>query len=194
MDGQKFCHVCGKSIDRLDVRTVTKFRMAKFCSRACASRSRAPRSLVERFWEKVWITAPSECWLWTASRHPSGYGMIGIPGGKHRYARRVSLEIATGSPIPPGKCVRHACDNPPCVNPAHLSVGSAADNAADAVSRGRTTAGERSASAKLSTDKVRLIRWLVAEGAQISLVARHFAVSPGAIAAIRDRKTWSHVS
>jgi hypothetical protein len=92
----------------------------------------------DRFWPKVDRGGSDECWEWIGSRHPDGYGRIGA-GGKHGgtiYAHRASWEIH-GNKIPNGLCVLHHCDNPPCVNPAHLFLGTQADNIKDKVAKGR---------------------------------------------------------
>src|SRR4051812_22074657 len=88
---------------------------------------------MERFWSKVDKTG--ECWLWTAYRDAAGYGRFGL-AGKVQKAHRVSYELAVG-PIPAGAHVLHSCDNPPCVNPDHLRVGSRIDNMRDKFMRGR---------------------------------------------------------
>ncbi len=95
--------------------------------------------LAERFWPKVDKRGDDECWEWTGGRHPSGYGQIWIGGkyGSHIYAHRASWEI-NGHKIPDGMCVLHHCDNPPCVNPAHLFIGTQADNMRDKQAKGRT--------------------------------------------------------
>jgi hypothetical protein len=101
-----------------------------------------PRTpLAERFWPKVAKTTPDACWLWLASR-TQRYGAIGI-GGKSSpalKAHRVSWELHFG-PIPPGLHVLHKCDTPKCVNPAHLFLGTQADNVADMVKKGRRRGG-----------------------------------------------------
>ena len=90
----------------------------------------------DRFMAKVDVRDPDDCWLWTGAVS-SGYGTIRGDDGKTKKAHRVALEIALGRPIDPGKFVCHTCDNPPCVNPAHLYEGTAQDNSDDAVVRGR---------------------------------------------------------
>jgi hypothetical protein len=92
-------------------------------------------SLSVRFWEKVRIASKDECWLWTASLNNKGYGKIG-EGKKILLAHRVSWELHFG-PIPDRLCVLHKCDNPKCVNPDHLFLGTQKDNAQDMVRKNR---------------------------------------------------------
>lgn len=97
----------------------------------------------ERFWPKVAKRGPDECWEWTASRTPQGYGKIGRRKGESpAIASRVSWEMHNG-PIPDGLHVLHRCDNPPCVNPAHLFLGTNADNQRDMRAKGRGRLGRR---------------------------------------------------
>lgn len=91
-------------------------------------------SFEERFWRQVDRREPDACWPWTGATI-KGYGHSHW-GREHYYAHRKSWELAFG-PIPDGMVVRHRCDNPPCVNPAHLEVGTQADNVADMIARGR---------------------------------------------------------
>lgn len=91
---------------------------------------------VERFWEKVEIRGPDECWPWLASVERFGYGRCKGPNDRPDRSHRVSYEIANG-PIPKGAFVRHVCDNPRCVNPTHLVLGTVQDNNQDRHERGR---------------------------------------------------------
>lgn len=105
-------------------------------------------SVENRFWNKVDIGEPDECWEWTASTGGGGYGQIKI--GKNRRAHRVSYQMAE-APIPEGKQINHHCDNPICVNPDHLYSGTSAQNARDMVERERNKK-------QLPLDTVREIR------------------------------------
>lgn len=95
----------------------------------------------ERFWSKVDTSAgPNGCWLWQGALLPKGYGQFTI-GHQRGYAHRFSYELAHG-PVPPDMFVCHTCDNPRCVNPAHLFSGTTLDNVRDKVAKGRQPRGD----------------------------------------------------
>ncbi len=96
-----------------------------------------PRALVpleQRFWPKVEKTGT--CWVWQGATDSHGYGQIHEEPRGHSQAHRVSWELAYG-PIPEGLDVLHCCDNPPCVRPTHLFLGTQLDNNLDAINKGR---------------------------------------------------------
>ena len=90
-----------------------------------------------RFWARVEVASDDECWPWTGGRMTKGYGVFFPRKGKAMGAHRFSWELHNGVEIPDRMQVMHSCDNPPCVNPAHLSVGTSGDNNADKSAKGR---------------------------------------------------------
>lgn len=164
--------------------------------------------LIKRFWSHVDKTG--DCWLWTGSKDKRGYGRISPANWRDAplVAPRVSWEIANRRMVPSGMFVMHSCDNPPCVNPAHLSIGTAKDNAMDASRKGRMAVkskgrpGSAHHKAKLSDQDVRTIRAIYDQrrdaskrmppGATAALV-RRFGVGKDVICGIAARKTWTHI-
>jgi hypothetical protein len=152
------------------------------------------RPLVERLWEKVNIGAPDECWLWTASLYPNGYGVIWPGDGRNVIGAHIaSWKLANGARAS-GLDVCHHCDNPPCVNPTHLFLGSRADNMADAVAKGRQAHGERNGQARLTELDVNTIWKLLARGVTASSISIMFDVDPATISDIKCGKTWTHLA
>ncbi len=91
------------------------------------------RPVSERFWSKV--TDAGSCWVWTAHRSRRGYGTFDVEGASQQ-AHRVAWALSHG-PIPHGMLVCHHCDNPSCVRPEHLFLGTALDNSRDRIAKGR---------------------------------------------------------
>ena len=145
-----------------------------------------------RFWAKVARADGDACWQWTAGRFDTGYGAFTIERRTMK-AHRVSYELAYG-PIPDGAFVCHRCDNPTCVRPDHLFLGTPLDNARDrdVKGRGADRRGERAGAAKLTRLQVRRIRQLYASGrlSQAALAAR-FGISQGTVHVIVTGKCWT---
>lgn len=146
----------------------------------------------ERLWERVDKTDPSGCWVWTGSRISSGYGQFSL-GNKSVRTHRISYELHYG-PIPPGLSVLHRCDNPPCVRPEHLFVGTPAENNADKIAkgRGRVPRGEANGLSKLTEIQVREIRARRGFDTYQAL-ADEFGVSIGTVHNVMHRIVWRHV-
>lgn len=100
--------------------------------------SRQP--LPDRFWSKVAKRGPDECWPWTGATNQRGYGRIKYDGRFHM-AHRLAWSFHHERPIPAGLLACHSCDNPGCVNPKHIWLGTDADNMADKVAKGRHRSG-----------------------------------------------------
>lgn len=155
------------------------------------------KDLIDRFNAKWVEDKASGCWLWTASLGgPMGYGQIKLskqPKRRPEYAHRVSYMIFHGE-IPEGGHICHRCDNPKCVNPEHLFLGSHAINNADKVAKGRgrggSSKGETNPSAKLTAEDVRQIRKLLSAGLSQRRVAEVYQVSSPLISMIDKRKLW----
>jgi hypothetical protein len=158
-----------------------------------------PVPIPERFWTKVARGEPDECWPWTAARIGGRYGVIGSNADGNFLAHRIAWELTNG-PVPAGLCVLHRCDNPPCCNPAHLWLGTYADNNADMARKGRHAArvrdgwgvrGEQHGMAILTEDQVREIR---AGGRPTAEYAAAYGVSRTCIKDARRGKTWGHLT
>ena len=144
----------------------------------------------DRFWSKVNKNGRiireelGNCWEWTASKNPKGYGKF-KPDWKKTWenAHRVAYRLENGV-IPEGLVVRHKCDNPPCVNPNHLEIGTKKDNTRDMMERGRNKyiappprPGEENPMAKLTNQQVEEIAKRVWEGEKRKDLAITYGVS-----------------
>jgi hypothetical protein len=154
--------------------------------------------LVDRFWQRVQKT--DSCWLWIGARkeprrsQPLGYGRIVLTNAplKYGYAHRLSWEINVGK-IPKGKKVLHKCDNPPCVNPDHLFLGTQLDNMKDCVSKRRKAVGHRNGRSLLTEDEVKDIRIRLARGESTRNIARIYGRGKSTIWSISARLNWAHL-
>ena len=146
----------------------------------------------ERFWEKVHRS--EGCWEWTAHRKQGGYGQFNLCNGRGLIlAPRFAWEEYNG-PIPEGLNVLHRCDNPPCVRPDHLFLGTIADNQADMAAKGRSPRGEVNGRVKLTEDQVMTIRARYAlTGVTQGQLADDYGVTRSNIGCIVGGKSWRHL-
>lgn len=189
----KTCDQCGAMFSRSPCRAAR----AKFCSMRCKSLAMVGKSTVRGvatqsdFLARVDKGDGRGCWLWTGHRGRFGHGRF-REKGRWLIAHRRAYELFVG-PIPDGLIVRHSCDVPPCVNPAHLLAGTHADNARDCVERGRKAIGSRAGTAKLTEDDVRAIRSLPPT-VQLAPIAERYGITQAQVSKIRHRKAWRHVA
>lgn len=141
------------------------------------------------------IHQPSGCWEVQGHALHSGHVQLSVGSPWHPPYVRVRAHVfaweqATGRKVPAGQVVMHACDNPRCVNPAHLSIGTQHDNILDSVRKGRYNCFGRQ---KLNAEQVRQIRALSAAGHLQKDIAKQFGIARNTVSGIVNRKTWDHL-
>ena len=153
----------------------------------------------QRFWAKVDKTSsPSGCWLWTACKSRGTYGLF-FHEGKGQVAHRVAWQLIVG-PIPKGIQLCHNCpggDNPSCVNPAHLFLGTQQDNILDCVKKGRwhphKLLGTSNPNSKLTPPDVIAIRELASQGISFREIGRRFGVGHNTVGGIVRREWYAWI-
>lgn len=150
-----------------------------------------PAKPVDRIWS--WAVLTDDCWNWTGGKDPDGYGIFRV-NGKSRRAHRVAWGQIYGK-IPRGLRVLHHCDNPSCINPEHLFLGTDQDNVLDAFSKGRRFGpkGEKHGRSKLTDSQVLKIKRRLSSGELHKAIARDFGVRRQTISLIAEGKTWRHI-
>jgi len=144
----------------------------------------------DRFHVKIDRRDPTDCWPWTAATDRDGYGRFSVDGRK-RPAHRVAFFLKTGT-LP--AVVRHTCDNPACVNPAHLVGGTQRQNIRDRQRRDRQAKGSQNGRAKLTEDLVRdLRRRYASENVSYRQLADELDMNRKTISAAIKGETWVHV-
>lgn len=164
-------------------------------------------TIEERFWAKVAQGGPDDCWLWTASKRNKGYGAFCWRDEDGQQvqdrAHHFSYVLHFG-PIPNSLCVLHRCDNPACVNPAHLFLGTRADNNADMRAKGRKVSGgtysrdgyrrgKMHPGAKLTEGDAIAIRQDRNAGMSFGRLAKKYNISVGHAYRVVNREVWTHV-
>lgn len=213
------CELCGLLIPQRTGR-----RSVRFCSKVCSGKATGGPAhwksrtsfdqdlpIEDRFWARVKKT--DTCWLWTGSRLPLGYGVLGRKDRGERRANRIAWELASGEPIPSGYVVCHVCDNPPCIRNddagtyevngvshpryGHLFLATMKDNSRDMIAKGRHWTnghpGETNGYAKLTENAVREIRRRASNGERGKKLAIEFNISSGHVSAVVLRRAWRHV-
>lgn len=175
-------------------------RLQKYHSRSCRAIHRVykitPAS--DRLAALVDRRGPDECWNFHGAKQHFGHGLITVWTGRRsgytEKAHRLAWQVANGQ-IPDGLCVCHKCDNPACCNPAHLFLGTKADNAKDMYAKGRDShpRGEQHPNAKIDDAMVREIRLRVANGESFASVGRKFGIDYSNVSLISKRRAWAHV-
>ncbi len=161
--------------------------------------------LEKRFFAKIDKEGPipsccpelGACWLWKGGKNKKGYGGVGTVDGKKMATHRVAYILAFGE-VPEGLHVLHHCDNPTCVNPGHLFLGTNLDNTLDRIKKGRTTAlpyerrlrGEKCSWSKMTGELAASIRQRVADGERQSSVAGSLGLSRSLICNVVNMKAW----
>ena len=197
----KPCAYCKK-----DYEHNKNYNPSKYCSRECTTTSRRltdeelKDSVRKRFYSKFIAGIIDECWEWKAYKNKSGYGVMryGSKRGNNALAHRISYLLNMGE-IPSGLFVMHTCDNPPCVNPSHLRLGTNQDNVDDMVNKGRHYAkylkGQSNLSRAIITANIaRNVKIDLTNNIKAKEIADKYAISKHIVWDIKREKTWKHIT
>jgi hypothetical protein len=150
---------------------------------------------LDLFWSRV--HKGERCWIWTGAKHRWGYGAASAETYGDTRAHRVAWTLING-PIPEGKVICHKCETKLCVNPAHLFIGTQADNMADNKAKGKSCYGEKSIHAILTDDKVleirRRFKFLAPRKTNAKELAAEFGVAPQVVYLAGTGRTWKHLN
>lgn len=181
----RLCERCGTPFHPWPRRKTGKARM--YCSNDCR---RTP--IAERLWSQVQKT--ERCWIWKGDADDDGYGRLWCNERRRSMrAHRVSWELHNDQ-IPDGFDVLHKCDNPPCVRPDHLFLGTNVENSADRDAKGRTLRGEDHGMAIVTDALVREIRQRYQQGGiNETMLGAEYGLSQTAVSQIVLKKCWKHI-
>jgi hypothetical protein len=164
------CGHCGKQFQKTHHRQI-------YCSMPC------------RFWAKVDVRGPDECWPWQGRRTKFGHGQFSEQTGEPmKYAHRVSYKLTKGDPSDFNVC--HRCDNPPCCNQGHLFLGDQKVNMSDCAAKGRSVRGEAHLGSKLNAEKVVAIR---VDPRGNKEIAAEYGIAAPTVSKIKKRQRWAHI-
>lgn len=171
------CKSCNKEL-------INKHKGAKYCNRKCMALGYSI-NLETDFIKN--INKTDTCWLWTGNLATTGYGRI-----KKLYAHRISYEMFNGK-IPDGMFVCHKCDNPPCVNPDHLFLGTQLDNIRDMHKKGRNNnlSGENTHFSKITGSEA--IEIFISDR-KYKDIGDEYGITRGCVSAIKSKRTWKKVT
>lgn len=145
----------------------------------------------QRFWAKVEVG--KGCWLWRGALQSAGYGSAWIDG-RSMLAHRAAFLLSGGKIESPRAFVCHRCDNPACVRPSHLFLGTNAENMRDMAQKGRSLAGEKNRNSKLTERDVRWIRKAYAAGlGSTRVIGNRFGVRSNTIVQVVNGVRWGHL-
>lgn len=183
MSNFRLCYYCGNGFNRPYGLSAKQWSKRCFCSLKCSGKFERVSRLTA--FERNFREGPSDkCWEWTGSRWSNGYGRFCRP--RYSIAHRVSWELYCGE-IPDGMNVLHRCDNPCCVNPSHLFLGTDLDNMRDKVAKERSARGEQHGRAFLTEDAVRRIR---DDHQAQRKIATEYGVSQSTVSRIKHGEQW----
>lgn len=198
-------HTCAYCSSQFDRYSMNRIRAAKpqYCRPQCFSAAladRAQQAASTRLLSRVANKSDSECWEWTGRRTVHGYGVLDMRerGGKRarpRLAHRLIYEHFIG-PLAADLVVCHRCDNPPCCNPAHLFIGTQADNVRDMIEKGRKASlkPRRGSEANFSKLTEAQVREILQSKETLRALGQRYGVSSTAIQYIRSGRNWGHIS
>lgn len=172
-----------------------------YCSKTCIGKEIAktrknflPQDPIQRFYSFILDSSNDDiCWKWTGGKDWDGYGIFFV-NKKSIKAHRYAYQILVGR-IPSGKLICHTCDNPSCVNPKHLFIGTFQDNVDDMMKKGRHKARSGSChhNSKLNEELVKIVKQRLLKGDKITHIAKDLNVSITTIFDIKNGNTWKNV-
>jgi len=156
-----------------------------------ASQRAIALDMIEQFWSQVLQSDMDSCWIWLGRSGHHGYGQFTYKGWRI-YAHRAAFMLSNDADISE-MCVCHHCDNPSCVNPAHLFLGTTAENLRDMTSKGRRVHGERHGQSRLTTGQVHRIFDLRESGMSHGKIAEEIGICRQHVTDILAGKRWNHI-